>query len=369
VNNPQLSPHFYAVIPAGGVGSRLWPLSQPEAPKFLHDLTAVGSSLLQQTWSRLAVFLPPERIAVVTGEQHASAVSEQLPRLPESRLWLEPSPRDSTAAIALAAALLLREDPEAIVGSFAADHLIQDETAFALAVAEASKLAEAGLIATIGITPGFASTAFGYVEAGEAVAGFNTALHVRSFVEKPSVERALNFFETKNYFWNAGMFVVKASVLLEQLTETVAELVESALKLADAWHTEQRTATFEMLWPNIQKIAIDYSLAEPAAAAGLVAVVPADFAWRDLGDWQSVSEELGGGQKLAVVGDAPVLAIDASGLVLSTEQRAVTVIGLKDVIVIDTAAGLLVTTSSNAQAVKQVSDLLNKPKLSEQEAE
>ena len=134
VTNPQLSPNFYAVIPAGGVGSRLWPISRPEHPKFLHDLTDAGSSLLQQTFERLAEFLPSNRILVVTGEAHEAAVAAQLPALPTNRLLLEPSPKESTAAIALAAAVLVRENAHAVIGSFAADHLIGDQSAFAAAV-------------------------------------------------------------------------------------------------------------------------------------------------------------------------------------------------------------------------------------------
>ncbi|MTA08886.1 MAG: NTP transferase domain-containing protein, partial [Actinobacteria bacterium] len=229
MTNPQLSPNFYAVIPAGGVGSRLWPISQPEHPKFLHDLTGSGRSLLQQTFERLAEFLSVDRILVVTGQVHGPAVSAQLPALKANRLILESAPKDSTAAIALAAALLVRENPDAVIGSFAADHLIGDKVAFAKAVVEAATVAETGLLVTIGITPTHASTAFGYIQAGLALAGFETARAVTTFVEKPDAKRASEFLATGEYFWNAGMFVVRASVLLDLLRETEPELVQTVV--------------------------------------------------------------------------------------------------------------------------------------------
>ena len=369
MTNPQLSPNFYAVIPAGGVGSRLWPISRPEHPKFLHDLTDAGSSLLQKTYDRLAEFLPAASILVVTGEAHGAAVAGQLPNLQASRLLLEPSPKDSTAAFALAAAVVVRENANAVIGSFAADHLIGDQSAFAAAVAQAVSVAEAGLVVTIGITPTHASTAFGYIQAGSALAGFETARAVTAFVEKPEAKRASEFLASGEYFWNAGMFVVRASVLLELLSQTEPELVKTVEQLAEVWHTDARAEALSNLWPALPKVAIDYSLAEPAAARGLVAVVPATFAWRDLGDWAAVSEELGEPERLTVIGSADVASIDSTGFVLSTQNRAISVVGLEDVVVIDTEHGLLVTTKSSAQGVKAASEHFSKANADHKQAE
>lgn len=369
MTNPQHSPNFYAVIPAGGVGSRLWPISQPEHPKFLHDLTGAGRSLLQQTFERLSEFLPADRILVVTGEIYGPGVAAQLNGLKPNRLLLEPSPKDSTAAIALAAALLVLENPDAVIGSFAADHLICDQGAFAAAVAQAEKVAETGLFVTIGIAPTHASTAFGYIQAGLALPGFETARAVATFVEKPDAKRASEFLDTGEYFWNAGMFVVRASVLLDLLRETEPELVQTVVKLAEVWHTDARADALAELWPAMHRVAIDYSVAEPAAARGLVAVVPATFAWRDLGDWAAVSDELGEPERLTVIGSADVAAIDSTGIVLSTQNRPISVIGLEDVVVIDTEHGLLVTTKASAQGVKAASEHFSKPTASDKQAE
>lgn len=369
MTKPLVSPNFYAVVPAGGVGSRLWPISQPEHPKFLHDLTGAGRSLLQQTFERLAEFLPTSRILVVTGEVHGPAVSAQLPTMSSSRILLEPAPKDSTAAIALAAALLVRENPDAVIGSFAADHLIADQRAFAVAVSEAEKVAETGLLVTIGIAPTYASTAFGYIQAGPALAQFETARAATAFVEKPDAKRASEFLATGEYFWNAGMFVVRASVLLEMLRETEPDLALSVEKIAEVWHTDTRAEALAEYWPALRKVAIDYSVAEPAAARGLVAVIPASFDWRDLGDWAAVREELGEPEKLSVIGSAEVVAIDASGLVLSTQNRPISVIGLEDVVVVDTEHGLLVTTKAYAQGVKAASEHFSKQTASDKQAE
>ncbi len=369
MTNPRLSPNFYAVIPAGGVGSRLWPLSQPEAPKFLHDLTGRGKSLLQQTFDRLAVFLPTDRILVVTGEAHESAVKSQLPDLDSARLLLEPAPRESTAAIALAAALALEENPDAIIGSFAADHHIEDQAAFSAAVVEAVSVAETGLISTIGISPTHASVSFGYIRSGASLNGFETAHSVSAFVEKPDAKRASEFLATGEYFWNAGMFVAKASVLLGVLRESEPELAAAVTELASVWHTDARAEALARLWPNLPKVAIDYSVAEPAAARGLVAVVPATFAWRDLGDWAAVSEELGDVDNLTVIGTADVYSQAASGFVLSDRNRPVAVIGLHDVVVVDPADGLLITTRTHAQSVKAAAEHFSKPTASDKQAE
>src|SRR6476620_1513150 len=158
--------HFWAVIPAGGAGTRLWPLSRAGSPKFLHDLTGSGMSLLQETWARLAP-LAADRFLVVTGRVHRSAVTDQLPALGPDAVLAEPSPRDSMAAIGLAAALLEREDPDAVMGSFAADHVITDPEAFAAAVGTACDAARDGWLVTLGIEPTFASPAFGYIAMGD----------------------------------------------------------------------------------------------------------------------------------------------------------------------------------------------------------
>jgi mannose-1-phosphate guanylyltransferase len=210
---------FYAVIPAGGIGSRLWPLSRADAPKFLHDLTGSGHSLLRDTWDRLEPLAGPDRIAVVTGRAHRAAVEAELPGIADMNVFLESEPRESAAAIGLAAAILQRRNPDVIIGSFAADHVIRGTRVFEFAVRDAVEVAREGYICTIGISPTEPSIGFGYIKKGPelVVDRAREAALVESFVEKPDLETAKTYLADRSYSWNAGMFIAKASVLLEEL--------------------------------------------------------------------------------------------------------------------------------------------------------
>ena len=352
------SDRFYAVIPAGGVGSRLWPLSRARAPKFLHDLTGSGQTLLQDTWDRVQP-IAAGRTMVVTGDVHAQAVGEQLPALSEQDLILEPSPKDSTAAIALAAAVLMQREPDVIIGSFAADHVITDDKLFQAAVNEAIWVAATGKIVTIGLRPTEPSVAFGYIHRGQRLDS-PTAFEVSEFVEKPNISLAKKYVSSGDYFWNAGMFIAPAKLLLEVLAETQPELHKAITELAKQWDGPGRAKALTEIWPKLTQIAIDYAVAEPAAAKGLVAVVPGEFEWHDVGDFAAIAELQSHGRKgnLAVLGHGRVLAESSSGILVSDTGRLVALIGLEDVIVVDTADALLVTTKEHAQRVKSLVDVL-----------
>lgn len=363
-DHPALLDRFYSVIPAGGVGSRLWPLSRADAPKFLHDLTGSGSTLLRATWDRLAPLAGDQRIMVVTGRAHRAAVEGQLPELADANIVLESEPKDSSAAIGLAAAILARREPDVIVGSFAADHVISDVRSFRRAIEQAVAVADAGYIATVGITPTEAAIGFGYIHCGRAldIPGAPKALQVASFVEKPDLATAERYLEGGEHLWNGGMFVARADVLLEQMRQTQPALVAALEELAAAWDDPAtRGPAVDRLWPGLTKIAIDYSVAEPAAAAGRLAVIPGTFDWDDVGDFASIAKLHAGGRKndLAILGaNARVLADASSGIVVSQSDRIISLIGVRDIIVVDTADALLVTTTANAQRVKSVVDAL-----------
>lgn len=341
---------FWAVVPAGGAGTRLWPLSRATHPKFLLDLTGSGRTLLQATVDRLTP-LSGDRVVVVTGAAHADAVRGQL-ELPAEAVVAEPSPRDSMAAIGLAAALIERRDPDAVIGSFAADHVITATEDFARCVEEAVSVARQGHLVTIGIEPTFPSTGFGYVQMGDPLPGAATARTVQQFVEKPDAERAAAYLATGEFRWNAGMFVVRATVLLDLLADWHPDLA-AGLRLIAA-----EPIRMAEIWPGLTKIAIDHAVAEPAADEGRVVVVPGTFDWDDIGDFASLSTILPPEAVQVLGSTADVSAVDATGLVVAGSGRRVAVVGVEDVIVVDTPDAVLVTTRARAQDVKAVVDAL-----------
>ncbi|MEE6287997.1 mannose-1-phosphate guanylyltransferase [Georgenia sp. MJ173] len=351
---------LHAVIPAGGAGTRLWPLSRRRHPKFLLDLTGTGRTLLQGTWDRLAPL--SDGVLLVTGTDHAAAVREQLPGLATDGVLAEPSGRDSMAAIGLAAAVLRERHGDVVLGSFAADHVVRDEAAFAAAVRQAVAAARAGYVVTIGIEADHPSTAFGYIETGEPLGlpAAPAAHHVTGFTEKPDAETAAAYLAGGRYRWNAGMFVVGVDVLLGHLARLQPALHDGVVAIARAWDTADREEVLAREWPRLTRIAIDHAIAEPVAADGGVAVVPADLGWDDVGDWASLAGLVGDGSQVRVLGDgADVLAVDSPGaLVVPGTGRLVSVLGLPGAVVVDTPDAVLVTTTAHAQHLKAVVDQL-----------
>jgi mannose-1-phosphate guanylyltransferase len=294
-----------------------------------------------------------DRFLVVTGRPHEQAVRAQLPTLGPGAVLAEPSPRDSMAAIGLAAAVLERRAIESgedvVMGSFAADHVITDRTAFHRTVVEAVETAREDWLVTIGIEPTFPSSAFGYIRQGDGLPGHERARVVDTFVEKPSVSVAEDYLATGAYRWNAGMFVVRPGVLLDLLAAQAPDFAAALRELGAA------PDRLDELWPGLPKIAIDHAVAEPAAAAGRVATVPGNFGWDDVGDYDSLAGMLGEVEKLSVLGDDRlVLSQQSTGLVVPASGRVIAVIGLDDVIVVDTPDGLLVASRERAQDVKAV---------------
>ena len=342
---------FHAVIPAGGAGTRLWPLSRASRPKFLLDLDGSGRSLIQQTWDRLADLIPPERIHIVTGSAHAEAIRAQLPEL--TNLLVEPSPRDSMPAIGLAAAVIGTTDPDAIIGSFAADHVIDDQVSFAEAIGQAVAVAASGLITTIGITPAGPSTAFGYIESGDhlTVDGAGSARAVTKFVEKPDAPTAAAYVASGVHSWNGGMFVTRTDALLGHLARLQPGLHDGLATIAKAWGTDQQQQVLDEVWPRLTKIAIDHAIAEPVSLEGGMAVVPGAFDWNDVGDYAAL-QDVGG------ISSSDTVWVDADGLAIADDGTTIAVVGLRDVVVVRTSDALLVTTREHAQQVKDVVSVL-----------
>jgi mannose-1-phosphate guanylyltransferase len=353
---------LYSEIHAGGSGTRLWPLSRAGHPKFLHALTGSPSSLLQATMARLTPLSPLRRIFVVTGVAHAAAVARQLPDLPETNLLVEPSPRDSCAAIGLAAAVIARQDADAVMGSFAADHLVQDQAGFERVIRHAVTGAEDGLLMTIGITPTHPETGYGYVRWGD---GHRTVRSVREFKEKPSVDVAQAYLDSGEYLWNAGMFVWRARTFLSELERQQPAMYEGLSVIAEAWGTPHQDRVLGEVWPLLPKISVDHAVMEGAADAGMVGTVPGDFGWTDVGDFDTLGTVLSNGaagvDRNVVINDAgvaPVLLETENSVVITHSRRLVALLGVRDVVVVDTNDAVLVCGRDRAQKLKSVVDEL-----------
>ncbi|MBR6459579.1 MAG: mannose-1-phosphate guanylyltransferase [Actinomycetaceae bacterium] len=338
---------FHSIIPAGGIGSRLWPLSRADQPKFLTDFTGSGASMLQETVARLKKVT--DTCTIVTGEKYAEAVESLFPSM---CVLAEPSPRGTMPAIALAAGIISYQDPQAIVGSFAADHYIRDEQAFSQAVACAVEAARAGYIATIGIQPDSPSTAYGYIKRDEELEVPGAYL-ATDFVEKPDAELAQQYVDSGHYFWNAGIFIAKASVLLERLEALRPDIAQPISEIAGAWGSPDYEETLARLWPTIPDTVIDRVIAEPCASEGRVAVVPASMGWSDIGDFDSLAEIVDGADT-----QENVLAIDSPDSLVLGADKPVVLLGIEGAVVVETPEALLVTRRDCAQDVKKIVERL-----------
>jgi mannose-1-phosphate guanylyltransferase len=353
--------YVYVVIPAGGSGTRLWPLSRAAYPKFLHPLTGDSRTLIQATIDRLAALAPPERTFVVTGGAHVAPIARQIPDVPAANILVEPSPRDSAAAIGLAAAIIARRDPDAIMGSFHADHLVRDEDLFRETVRLAERAAREGYLMTIGIAPTVPETGYGYIRWGESLTVADTFL-VEQFKEKPSLAVAEEWLAEGGYLWNSGMFVWRCTALLDELARQQPELYEGLMYIAESWDTPTGQEVLATIWPNLPKVPIDVAVMEGAAAAGRVGTVPGHFGWNDIGDWHTLGEVLGRDDEVNVVlggNAAHHLLIDTQNtLLVPNGERIIATLGVQDLVIVDTPDALLVCARERAQDVKKLVDML-----------
>jgi mannose-1-phosphate guanylyltransferase len=353
---------FHAVTLAGGSGTRLWPVSRAGNPKFLHPLTGSSATLLQATLDRLGPLAPPNRTYVVTGTAHAIDVARQAGVLPAENILVEPSPRDSCAAVGLAASIIARRDPDAIMGSFATDHLIRDTDRFVSVVKIAIEGAASGQLMTIGITPTRPETGYGYLQCADAADGAIRA--VQEFKEKPSHDVAAAYAASGRHLWNAGMFVWRVDAFLGELARQQPQLHAGLALIADAWGTERQDEVLGAVWPDLPRISVDYGVMEGAAAAGLVATVPGDFGWNDVGDFNTLGDVLTKDESGNVViapssGKPDVYLRDTTGsVVVPHGDRLVAVLGMTDVVVVDTPDVVCVCPRERAQDVKAIVDAL-----------
>lgn len=345
----------YALIMAGGGGTRLWPESRADHPKqFIRLLD--DASLLQIAVRRITPLIPPERILIITGRRYVKLVHRQLPELPPRNVIGEPVGRNTAPAIGLATLRLLKRADDPLVAVLTADHIMDDEEAFRDGLAAAFSACERGRILTLGIAPSDPATGYGYIERGDRLGEFQgrTVYRVNSFREKPDRETAARLVESGRFYWNSGMFVWHASTVMGEIKRQLPTLYEALRGIAAGLDTPQEAGVTDAIWWSIKPISIDYGVMEGARD---VAVLPVDPGWRDLGSWNEVYREaLGhaeGRPGSNVVERAEHLAIDTEGCLIRSDKLVVTV-GLRDLMIIETDDAILVCPRERAQEVKAV---------------
>jgi len=355
----------YIVILAGGSGTRFWPLSRKKNPKQLMSVFG-GKSMLQRTVERVLP-LNPEHIIVVTNALQAEETARQLSSLDKGLITVveEPMARNTAPAIGLAASIIERDDPTAVMAVLPADHYILDEEEFRRTLLRAEKAASHWNLVTLGILPVKPETGYGYIEADKAGEKEGT-LPVRRFVEKPSREKALEFMESGNFYWNSGMFVWRADVILDRIRSHMPDLSAGLSVLDVPPCMKQLSAMKERvadLYSRIEAQSIDYGVMEKAEG---VVVIPSSFGWSDVGSWSALPELLEGDEDGNVVIDASrVVSLDARNCLIQGNDRLVALLGVRDLIVVDSGDALLICPAERAQEVKKVVAELEKLGLKE----
>lgn len=356
-----MSEHNYAVIMAGGGGTRLWPISRRGSPKQLLPLLG-NETLFQSTVSRLEKIFPHERIIVVTVEEQARMIQEQVPTIPKKNYLIEPAPRGTASVVALAAAVLQKRDPQAVMAIQTADHHIRNQDLFQYLLRTAFNVAAKEYLVTLGITPTFPSTGYGYIQQGDALDGdYKYPVYaVKRFKEKPDEATAQELLHRGDHSWNSGMFVWRVDTILNEVIRQMPELFKAVDEIASVWDTPQRDEVVEKLWYDLQSQTIDYGVMEKAEH---VAVLPAGgLGWSDVGSWDSLFDVLLPDMNGNVASNSQHLGLDThNSLVYSVnDERLIVTIGMDDVVVVDAGDVLMICKTDQSQKVKDVVEHLKK---------
>lgn len=356
-----MTEHTYAVIMAGGGGTRLWPISRKESPKQLLPLLG-RETLFQSTVARLEKLFPPERILVVTVEEQARVMREQVPSIPKENYLIEPAPRGTASVVALAAAVLRNRDPQAVMAIQTADHHIRNQDLFQYLLRTAFEVARKEYLVTLGITPTFPSTGYGYIQQGEVLDGdYKYPVYaVKRFTEKPDEATAQVLLRSGDHSWNSGMFVWRVDSILAEIERQMPGLFHAVSEIASAWESPQKEEVIHRLWYDLEPQTIDYGVMEKAER---VAVLPAGgLGWSDVGAWDSLFEVLLPDMNGNVSVNSQHLPLDThNALVYSVDdQRLVVTIGMDDVVVVDAGDVLLVCKTDQSQKVKNVVEHLKR---------
>ncbi len=372
----KTNPHFYPVILAGGRGTRFWPLSRKRRAKQLLALDG-KETMIQQTVTRLAPMAAPSRFWIITNSDLRPAILRQLPKLSPKQVVAEPAGRNTAPAIGLAAFLLLRQDRDAVLGLFPSDHVIADPAQYRATLRQGIDIAAAGEnIVVLGIRPTRPETGYGYIEAGaqerdvSLSLSLSLSLRVRRFTEKPDLDAARQFLDAGNYFWNSGMFLWRAETLANALREHLPNTAPLLEKIAGAYGTRKFADTFRKLYPKCENISIDYAVLEPRSAKGeaqsRIFCLPSDFGWNDLGSWTALHEHCVTKAKPSdgsIVSASGSFALNAMNNYVHAPGKFVALVGVSDLVIVETEDALLVTTLDQSQDVGKVVKHLDEKKL------
>ncbi|MFP6613450.1 MAG: mannose-1-phosphate guanylyltransferase [Pirellulales bacterium] len=346
---------LHAVIMAGGAGTRFWPASRASLPKQLLNLTGT-QTMIQATVGRLGELVPPDRTLIVTNQRLVDKISEQLPHVPRDSIVGEPCKRDTAPCIGLAAMYLAGRDEQATMVVMPADHVIQDETAFRQALAQAARLVDEqpGRIVTFGIRPTYPAETFGYIERGgaiEPVGNDAAAYRVRQFREKPKAGVAREYIDSGNFYWNSGIFIWRAETILAELSARQPEMVEHLRAIVEAWGAADFSQTFDREFTAINSISVDYAVMEHATD---VVVIEAPFDWDDVGNWQSLPRLLGTDDDGNTI-DAKHIGLKTAGsIVRGNSDHLLVTLGVSDCIVVQTPDATLIANKHDEESIREL---------------
>jgi len=346
-----MNKNYYAILMAGGVGSRFWPVSTQDFPKQFHDMLGTGDTLIQKTFNRLANLIPKENIFILTNERYNDLVFEQLPGVTKRQVVLEPAMRNTAPCILFASLKIQKENPDAVMIVAPSDHWIEDEKSFTSNVQEAFSFCEKNnALVTLGIKPTFPNTGYGYIEYDKTSA--KAIKEVNQFREKPDYETAKSFISQGNFLWNAGIFMWSVKAVVEAFRNNQPKLFELFENGIPVYNTDFEDDFVRDNYGKAENISVDYAIMEKSKN---VYVLPATFDWNDLGTWGSLYDKLDKDNNSNAVVSARTLTEDASGNMIRTKNDKIVVVdGLQDYIIVDKDEVLLIFPKTKEQDIKKV---------------
>ena len=352
-----MNKNYYAILMAGGVGSRFWPVSTTDFPKQFHDMLGSGDTLIQKTFSRLSKVIPIENILILTNERYNDLVLEQLPMVKRAQILLEPAMRNTAPCILYASLKIQKQNPNAVIVVAPSDHWIEDEDEFSKNLQQCFDFCQKeNALMTLGIQPTFPNTGFGYIEFDKA--DTNPIKKVNQFREKPNYETAKSFLDAGNFLWNGGIFIWSVKSITEAFEKFQPQMNTLFQQGSDSYNSPSEEQFIKQNYPNAQNISIDYAVMEKAKN---VYVLPATFDWNDLGTWGSLHDKLDKDDNNNTVVNAKVILENSSNNIIRSEAKKLVVIdGLNDYIIVDNENVLMIYPKSKEQDIKRITEMANK---------